>query len=114
MIGEDGKEYPNPNPLFVDVGPKRLSLQDQIKRILHSELSREAYDQGFETFEESQDFDVPDEDPEPLSGFEVEEMVPETVEQELPTEPLPAPEEPTETPEVEEPVTPEPAKTEGE
>lgn len=78
LISEDGLELLNPNPLVVDIGPKRLTLQDQIRRILKHEISKSAYKEGLETFEEANDFDVPDEDPEPLSGFEYEEMVPDS------------------------------------
>lgn len=79
MIGEDGLEYCNPNPMVVDVGPKRLSLEEQIERILRREISRVAYKEGLETFEEANDFEVPDEDPLPMSGFEFEEMKEEVV-----------------------------------
>lgn len=61
MYNEEGHEMLNPNPLFLDIGPKRLSLQEQIQRCLSVELSRQAYDQGFETLEEALDFDVGDE-----------------------------------------------------
>lgn len=101
MIGEDGLEYPNPNPLVVDVGPKRLSLRDQVKRILREEVSKEAYKQGFETFDEANDFDVEDEDPLPLSGFEHQDLVEDVAAP--PVEPKATPAEPEKEP-VEEPA----------
>ncbi len=71
MLDEKGRELLNPNPLYVEVGPRRLTLQEQIRRVLHTEISRQAYDQGFESFEESEDFDIEDEfDLEPDSSYE--------------------------------------------
>lgn len=77
LINEDGAELLNPNPMVVDVSPRRYSLREQIQRILRNELSRAAYKEGLETFEESQDFDIPDEDPLPMSPFEYTEMIEE-------------------------------------
>ncbi len=110
LLDEKGRELPNPNPLYVEVTPKRLNLQQQIKRLLNTELSRQAYDQGFESFEESNDFEVEDEFdiPESNTQYEileeetvieappapVEEVTPEEVEKPEPEpvlEPVPAP-----------------------
>lgn len=46
------------------------SLQDQIARIVRHEISQRAQSQGMETFEEADDFDVPDEEMEMDSPYE--------------------------------------------
>lgn len=73
IIAEDGLEYPNPEPAHVDVTPRPPTLQEQIRRILRTELSDQVAAQGGETFEEALDFDV-DEEPELRSPYEVAEM----------------------------------------
>lgn len=57
---EDGKEVNNPKPLVQTVTPKRMAINDEIRRIIRTELSRVASAQSFETFEEANDFDVDD------------------------------------------------------
>lgn len=69
-----GKEIFNPEPMYDNLRPERDTIQEQIQRIVKMELSRNAMNQGYESFDEANDFDVPDEDPEPLSGYEVREM----------------------------------------
>lgn len=96
LIGiEDGKEYPNPTKNVLTGISRPPTLKEQIQRVLRNELSRQVQAQGYETFEESQDFDIED-DAEPLSGYEISEMV-EEVPVEKPSEapenvPEPAPE----------------------
>lgn len=87
VLDERGFEINNPNPTFLNVGPTRMSLQERIKRIVHHEISREAYDQGFETEEEADDFDVSDDfETEPLGKYDL------VTEEEFiePVEPAPA------------------------
>lgn len=73
LLDDRGWELPNPVPLEFETGLKRpLTLQEQIQRVMRVELSKQAQNQGRETFEESQDFAV--EDPfesEMLSGYEI-------------------------------------------
>lgn len=72
-----GREIPDSTPVAVPHEWQRpLSLHEQIKRFVRSELSRRAHDEGQETFEEADDFDV-DEDPDPLSAYELQEAAPE-------------------------------------
>lgn len=71
FIDKDGREVNNPVALRRTVGTKPLSLVDQIKRILRNEFSRNMQDQGFESFEEANDFDVDEEDRDPTSEYEV-------------------------------------------
>lgn len=90
-LNEDGREVNNPAPIAY---PGRLddkpSLQDQIKRLLRIELSRQMAAQGHETFDEANDFDV-DSDPEPFSPFEIKELIPETPDEPAPQAPPPPP-----------------------
>ncbi len=61
ILTEDGKEINNPTPLFVSTGTKRLSLKEQIARLVSVELSQRAECIEQETYEEANDFDI-DED----------------------------------------------------
>lgn len=68
------KEYPDPTPVEMPLGFKRPpTLQEEIQRIIRVQMSQQARAEGFETFEEADDFAV-DEDPDPLSAYEVMEM----------------------------------------
>lgn len=68
---DKGREIPNQTPVSVPLGWQRpLSIQELIKRHIREEMSRQAADDGQETFEEADDFEV-DEDPDPLSKYEL-------------------------------------------
>lgn len=74
---ERGRELPDPTPIDVPLNWKRPpSMQDLIKQHIRVEMSRQAADTGMETFEEADDFEV-DEDPDPLSQYELREMAEE-------------------------------------
>lgn len=74
-------EYPDPVPTAPPVGyePPGLSIMDQVRNMVRSEnLRAHALAEGFDTFEEEQDFDVPDdEDVEPTSEWEGVDLPPE-------------------------------------
>lgn len=73
-----GREVVNPKAAFLEVTPVRLSLREQIQRCLRTELSMQAMQQGRESFEESQDFDVQDPFDMPLTASaEMQEESPE-------------------------------------
>lgn len=77
-IIQDGVELHNPTPVAIPAGHQAPeSLEQRIQRVLRTELSRQAGDQGHETFDEANDFDVPEEDTDPISQYEVNEMVEE-------------------------------------
>lgn len=87
------KEYPDPTPVEVPLGFRRPpTLQEEISRIIRQQMSQQASQAGFETFEEADDF-VVDDDPDPLSPYEVLEMAPEgpTAGEKLGDDPAPAP-----------------------
>lgn len=76
-FNERGQEIPDPTPVSLPHGWERpLSLHEQIKRFIRSEMSQQAQLAGEETFEEADDFEV-DEDPDPLSQYEIPEAAPE-------------------------------------
>lgn len=67
----DGKEVLDSTPLEVPLHWRRPpSLRDQIKQFVRTELSAQAEDRGFDSFEEADDFEM-DEDPDPLSRYEL-------------------------------------------
>lgn len=68
----DGKEYLDPTPVEVPFEPP-LDYHDELRRIVREELSQQAAEEGHETFEESMDFDVSDDD-EIVSPYEFTEM----------------------------------------
>lgn len=71
---ESGREVNNPKPVAVPTDLNRpLTLQEQIKRVIRTTMSQEAEEEGFETLEESMDFDVGG-DNEVVSGYEFTEM----------------------------------------
>lgn len=63
-FNEQGQELPDPTPLEIPAGMQRPeSLTEQIRRMVRTELSGRAVEGGFESFEEANDFRIPDEDP---------------------------------------------------
>lgn len=93
---EFGREIPDSRPVAVPAGWERpLSLHDQIKRFIRAQMSQDAAAAGDETFEEADDFDIDDEDPLPVSMYEVPEAVPEAPGgvKEVDPDPPPPPEE---------------------
>lgn len=74
-LDESGKEIPDPTPVEWPLGLSRpLSLQDEIKRFVRSELSRAAAADGFESFEEANDFEVDDDEGDMASAVDVMEL----------------------------------------
>lgn len=75
-LDEKGNEICDPTPAAVSVGFKRPpTLQEQIQRLVRTELSDQAAAQGNETFEEADDFEVGD-DYDPKSKYEIDEHLP--------------------------------------
>ena len=100
IIDEHGREILNPVPAKFPAQLQRpTSTIELMKRVVRQELAISAQKQGFESFEDADDFDVPDDfDVEALTQYEMsdleEEMVYKTQEQiqqevdnELKTEP---------------------------
>lgn len=74
-------------PVEVGVQP-RVTFEDQVKRYVREELARRVSEEGAETFEEADDFDVPEEEPDFVSQYEMTDMEEEFV----PEQPEPEPE----------------------
>lgn len=107
IIDDNGYEIPNPVPTDLDVGLRPPSLQEQIQRLVRNELSQQMATQGAETFEEANDFEMP-EDEDPISPYVIHDMVeeeplppvnPDEVGQTEPEDPVPGPTEPEPSPE---------------
>lgn len=72
-LNDKGHEILDNTPVAIPVGWKRPeSLQEQMRRMIRTELSQAAANEGFETFEESEDFDVEDDAPDPQSQWEIQ------------------------------------------
>jgi len=71
-IGVDGKEYPDPVPMAIPVGYERPpDIMDMIRSLVRSEALRTAADkEEVDTFEEAEDFDIPDDPIDRLTEFE--------------------------------------------
>lgn len=71
-IGLNGQEYPDPVPLEPPVGfVAPPDLMTMIRTMIRSEQFRQAADTlDFETFEESDDFDLDDDPLDPLTEYE--------------------------------------------
>lgn len=68
-----GAEQTDPTPLQIPVGFRRPeTLAEQVQRLVRGSLSHEAHERGFETFEEANDFDIPDDPVEPDTPYEEE------------------------------------------
>lgn len=67
-----GQFVPDPVPMAPPVGyRKQPSMVELVRDMVRGEhLRREALEAGYESFEESEDFDMDDEDPLMSSGFE--------------------------------------------
>ena len=72
-LNELGQEMIDPRPMEINVTPKTVSVRDEVRRLLRTELAHQALEQGFESFEESQDFDIDDEELEPDTPYTLAE-----------------------------------------
>ncbi|AXH74307.1 MAG: hypothetical protein [Microviridae sp.] len=68
-LDSKGWEIPDQTPVAIPAHIKFYDTRDSIRDMIRAELSREARENGFETWEESDDFDVGD-DYDPTSPYE--------------------------------------------
>lgn len=62
-LNERGQEVPDPAPVAIPAGFARPeSMAETIQRLVRGSVSRAAREQGLETFEEAEDFDLDDEE----------------------------------------------------
>ncbi len=70
-LDENGHEIPDSRPLAVPVGFERPeTLAEQVQRLVRGGLSRAAEADGFESFEDAEDFDIDDEPDDPSTIYE--------------------------------------------
>lgn len=96
ILDKQGREICNPVPAIFSSDLQRPpSLMDQIKRCLKTELDINAQNEGIESFEEADDFDVPDDwDVDAVSQYELTELQEEYFEPDPPKVPDDPPEPP--------------------
>lgn len=76
---DQGRELPDPTPLEIPAGMRRPeSLEDQVRRLVRTHMSRQAVAEGNESFEEANDFEIPEDDAE---HFETRYEMPEMAEE---------------------------------
>lgn len=72
-LDEKGREIPDPTPMEMPIGFSRpLTIQEQIRRMVQTEVSQAAAAHGAETWEESDDF-ATDDDIESQSPYELDD-----------------------------------------
>lgn len=72
LFDDRGRQIPDQRPVEVPLELRRpLSIQEEIKRFVRQELSRRAEASALETFEESDDFELDDEDDVPATQYEL-------------------------------------------
>lgn len=68
-------EVPDPTPVEASLVPPPLSLREEMRRFIKQELSQQAAESGeFETFEESDDFSIEEDEPDFTTGYTVNEL----------------------------------------
>lgn len=68
----NGREVMDSTPGTLPVGFRRpLSLVEQMRSMIRNELSQAASDKGRESFEEANDFDIPDDPDDPTTPWEL-------------------------------------------
>lgn len=75
-----GYEYPDPTPVEIPVELRKPETMDEkMRRIVREQISFRAAENGQETYEEANDFDVDDgfEDDALFSPYELKDMLPE-------------------------------------
>lgn len=71
LLDDAGNELGDPTPVAPPAHLRRgMSTAEQIKQMVQRELSMRASEMDFETFEESEDFDVDDDRPDPHTPYE--------------------------------------------
>lgn len=71
FLDEHGHEIPDPQPVEIPARFKRPeTLAEQIRRVTQGALSLQAQEQGFESFEEAEDFEIDDDSFDPSSPYE--------------------------------------------
>lgn len=70
-LNERGHEVPDPTPVAMPLGLSRPEpIHVMIQRLVRTELSQQAQQQDMETWEEADDFDIEDDELDPLTPYE--------------------------------------------
>lgn len=66
----DGSERPDPRPMFIPL-KRNVPLAERVRSLVRNELlARELDEQGIESFEEADDFNVEEDPPDPTTPYE--------------------------------------------
>lgn len=77
---EAGREIPDPTPVAPAIGHKSgPTLREQMRAMI-AELNAEAAAAGFETLDEADDFDIPDDPEAPVTDYELDADLPSIAE----------------------------------
>lgn len=72
-LDEKGREIPDSTPIAPPIGLlKPPTITEQIRSMIRSEKFHDHFNQGHETFEEADDFDIPDDDVQFDTDYEAE------------------------------------------
>ena len=71
---ETPQEVPDPTPLHVPGLERPLSIQEEMKQFIRQEISNHAQTEGYESFEEADDFEEDDGEADLLSPYVVVEL----------------------------------------
>lgn len=70
MPNSVGQEVPDPNPIALPLRyTAPLPLEERIRRMIREDLSQQALRDGAESWEEANDFDIPDPDGTPVEDI---------------------------------------------
>lgn len=70
-LDKDGNEVGDPTPMAPPAHLRRsLTMAEQIQQMIRREVSLRSQEDGFETFEESDDFEIDDDPPDPHTPYE--------------------------------------------
>lgn len=72
-LDENGHELLDTTPVEMPLGFQHPEpLEERIRRLIRTSVSQQAVENGAETFEEADDFDIPDDDSDPVTPFEMD------------------------------------------
>lgn len=70
-LDKDGNEVGDPTPVAPPAHLRRtMTMSEQIQQMIRREFSMRASEEGFETFEEAEDFDIDDDPADPHTPYE--------------------------------------------
>lgn len=70
-LDESGREVGDPTPVAPPANLRRgMTMSEQIQQMIRREVSNRAEEQGYESFEESEDFDIDDDPVDPHTPYE--------------------------------------------